>query len=220
MDVDPDFLGVTDTEDHHDENHGHSHGHHCSGDGCSHSDHKDGDKPVIKTTSHQHDHTVGSIGFKLRDDLSLGLLQQFIQTLLVDMGKDLYRYKGVISVKGMPKRFVFQGVHMLFGGDFTEKWEESEVRESKFVFIGKNLDKKRLEEGFLNCKAGELRFNVGDAVFARTGVGYQKGKIVSQWEEGNAYRILLEDDEGTEVYGPIDDDMYVRSVVNMPSNKE
>ena len=220
LDVDPDFLGVAEAaqEEHH--GHGHGHGHDCSGESCDHSEHHDGEKPIVKTTSHQHDHTVGSIGFRVRDDLSLGLLQQFIQTLIVDMGKDLYRYKGVISVRGKEQRFVFQGVHMLFGGDFTEKWGELEVRESKFVFIGKNLDKKRLEDGFMNCKAGDLRFKVGEAVFARTGVGYQKGKVVKQWEEGNAYRVLLEDDDDTEVYAPIDDDMYIRGAIPAVPNEE
>ena len=33
--------------------------------------------------------------------------------LIIDQGNNLYRYKGVISVKGMDQRFVFQGVHML-----------------------------------------------------------------------------------------------------------
>ena len=31
---------------------------------------------------------------------------------MIDQGKDLYRYKGVISVKGMDKRFVFQGAYL------------------------------------------------------------------------------------------------------------
>ena len=93
--------------------------------------------------SHVHDNSVSSIGFKFSDcDLSLGQLQQFIQSLMINQGKDLYRYKGVISVKGMDKRFVFQGVHMIFGGNFTEPWKEDEVRESRFIFIGKNLDKR------------------------------------------------------------------------------
>ena len=159
--------------------------------------------------SHVHDHSVSSIGFKFSDcDLSLGQLQEFIRSLMINQGKDLYRYKGVISVKGMDKRFVFQGVHMLFGGDFTEPWKKDEVRESRFIFIGKNLDKKMLEEGFMKCKAAELRFKVGDSVFARIEIGYQRGKIIKLWDEGNPYRIQLEN--GVEVWGPVDQDEFVR----------
>ena len=43
--------------------------------------------------------------------------------------EDLFRYKGVLAVKGMDKKFVFQGVHMLFGGSFSEDiglWKEGE----------------------------------------------------------------------------------------------
>ena len=74
--------------------------------------------------SYVHDNSVSSIGFKFSDcDLSLGHLQEFIRSLMINQGKDLYRYKGVISVKGMDKRFVFQGVHMLFGGDLQSPEE-------------------------------------------------------------------------------------------------
>ena len=89
LEIEPNFLE--------DEEHSHGHGH-------SHS----------HIHNHVHDNSVSSIGFKFSDcDLSLGHLQEFIRSLMIDQGKDLYRYKGVISVKGMDKRFVFQGVHMI-----------------------------------------------------------------------------------------------------------
>jgi G3E family GTPase len=50
-----------------------------------------------------------------------------------------FRYKGVLAVMGHEEKFVFQGVHMLFDGNFSECWREGEKRESKFVFIGKDL---------------------------------------------------------------------------------
>ncbi len=37
-----------------------------------------------------------------------------------------------------------QGVHMIFDGDFTEPWGEGEARESRFCFIGRNLDRDRV----------------------------------------------------------------------------
>ena len=165
---------------------------------------------------HSHDSHVSSIGFKFSDcDLSLGQLQEWIKKLIIDQGNNLYRYKGVISVKGMDQRFVFQGVHMLFGGDFTEPWKENETRESRFIFIGKHLDKKMLEEGFMKCKAGDLRFKVGDSVFANTEVGYQRGKVIALWDEGNPYRVKLENDN--EVWGPVDEDFYIRKDPNAES---
>lgn len=204
LEVDPDFLHDGDGEGHHH----HDHGEDCTV--CSKEEGKGHKNQQHKHKPHTHDAGVTSVGFKMQDcDLSLGKLQQFIRSLIIDMGEALYRYKGVISVKGMDKRFVFQGVHMMFDGDFTEPWEKNETRESRFIFIGKNLNKKGLEQGFLSCKAGELRFNVGDSVFANTDIGYRRGSVVNVWDEGNAYRVSLEDD--TEVWAPIDDDTYIRA---------
>jgi hypothetical protein len=111
----------------------------------------------------------------------------------------------------MEKKFVFQGVHMLFSGGFNSgiaSWKAGEKRECRFVFIGRNLDKKALEEGFMDCKAKEkMRFSVGDEVFANVGV-FKKGRVVRVWDEGNPYRVELED--GSNVWVPVDSDTYVR----------
>jgi hypothetical protein len=130
------------------------------------------------------------------------------------LGADLFRYKGIINVCGFPKKFVFQGVHMLFQGDFTEDWKPNEVRESKFVFIGRNLDKEELTASFLDCTANlALRFAIGDKVYARRRGGpglsaYDKGVIIALWDEGNPYRIRL--DDGIDCHCPEDVDMLIR----------
>ena len=121
-----------------------------------------------------------------------------------------YRYKGVMSVKGMHEKFVFQGVGMLFSGGFTgARWKRHESRESRFVFIGKHLDKDALIDGFIDCKAGDLRFKVGDRVEANVGT-FTPGRVVQLWDEGNAYRVELDDKERTNVFAPIDEDVYIR----------
>merc|ERR1719343_1452772 len=97
---------------------------------------------------------------------------------------------------------------MLFDGDFMGEWKEGEIRLSKFVFIGKDLDRKMLEDGFKACIAAPLRFNVGDKVEARVKGGFQPGEVIKQWDHGNPYRIRLE--TGVQVYGPMDDDRVVR----------
>ncbi len=40
---------------------------------------------------------------------------------------------------------------------------------------------------------------------------YTNGTIVKLWDDGNAYRIELDDADKTNVYAPIDVDTYVRS---------
>lgn len=119
-----------------------------------------------------------------------------------------------LAVKGMDEKFVFQGVGMIFSGGFdANKWTvPEEERESRFVFIGKHLNHEFLREGFMACRVTEsLRFAVGDEVEANVG-DFQRGTIIKQWDEGNAYRIELKNSDKVNVWAPIDIDAYVRSV--------
>ena len=157
---------------------------------------------------HQHDDSVSSCSSKFDGEMNMSKLQLYISSLIGDMDKamNLFRYKGVLAVRGMKKKFVFQGVHMLFSGGFSAdaEWKEDEVRDCRFVFIGRNLDKETLIKGFEDCKAeDELRFKIGDKVQAQVGK-WRDGIIVKQWDEGNPYRIELQDGKGTNVWGPID----------------
>ena len=115
--------------------------------------------------------------------------------LMQKKGADLFRYKGVMAVKGENTKFIFQGVGMLFSGNFEKsfKWREDEPRECRFVFIGRNLNKKELIDGVMACKVPEtLRFKVGDKVLAKV-KGWQPGTIIGLWDEGYPYLIELED---------------------------
>ncbi|EKX50112.1 hypothetical protein GUITHDRAFT_157306 [Guillardia theta CCMP2712] len=161
---------------------------------------------------HQHDLSIASVGVKTCDEVNMELLQRWIQRLITDEGANLYRYKGVIAVKGIEEKFVFQGVGMLFSGGFHGRWRAREVRESRFIFIGRNLDKQSLIAGFEACAANrKLRFAVGDTVLANVG-RWKEGVILAQWDLGNAYRIELNDRQKSNVWAPIDADQYVRAV--------
>jgi len=159
---------------------------------------------------HQHDTSVTSISSKIEGELNVQMMSMWIQRLITTEGANLYRYKGVLAVKGKEEKFVFQGVGMLFSGGFEGMWKKGEKRESRFVFIGKNLNGELLKAGLEACKVTvELRFAVGTPVEANVGT-FRRGKILKQWDDGNAYRIRLND--GTEVWAPIDIDNYVRAV--------
>ncbi|KAJ8601667.1 hypothetical protein CTAYLR_007464 [Chrysophaeum taylorii] len=159
---------------------------------------------------HQHDERVSSVSFKMEIEVNVNKLQQFVSTLISDHGADLFRYKGLLAVKGMDQKFLFQGVHMLFQGAFYDTlWKPNETRDCRFVFIGRNLDRAKLEKGFLDCKTPDvLRFAVGDAIMANVEGGFKKGTILKQWDEGNPYRVKLSD--GIEVWAPEDDDAYIK----------
>ena len=164
---------------------------------------------------HEHDDRVTSTSYKFVGELNVNKLQSWIGKLMREQGEDLFRYKGVLAVKGMDAKFVFQGVHMLFGGEFSEEiglWKEGEERECRFVFIGRDLDPEALQQGLMACQAEELRFKVGDTVYANIGE-FTKGRVLKCWDEGNPYRVEIQNDEKTNVWVPIDNNNYVRKGV-------
>ena len=100
---------------------------------------------------HIHDKTIGSMSINVDGDVHMMLINSFIGGILQTLGNDIYRMKGVLAISGSPEKFVYQGVHMLFDGEFHGNWEEGEKRCSKLVFIGKNLDKDKLQKDFEKC---------------------------------------------------------------------
>ena len=160
---------------------------------------------------HEHDDRVTSTSSKFEGALNVNKLERWIGELMQTKGEDLFRYKGVLAVKGMDQKFVFQGVHMLFGGGFSSEvapWKEGETRECRFVFIGRDLDHEELQQGLMDCKAEELRFKVGDTVYANIGE-FTEGRILKCWDEGNPYRVEIQNEERSNVWVPIDSNDYV-----------
>jgi G3E family GTPase len=103
--------------------------------------------------NHHHEHTlVNSVAITVPGDLHYKRLNAWMSDLIQTRGPDIFRMKGVLSIRGDPKRFVFQGVHMLFDGQSGKPWGP-EPRTNKLVFIGKNLDRRELEAGFRQCLA-------------------------------------------------------------------
>ena len=102
--------------------------------------------------AHTHNDAVTSVGISTPGDLDGKKLNEWIGELLRTKGGDIYRMKGVLSVKGSNKRLVFQGVHMLFDAKFDREWGTA-PRTNTLVFIGKNLDRPALTEAFKACLA-------------------------------------------------------------------
>jgi len=102
--------------------------------------------------AHTHNDAVTSVGISTPGDLDGKKLNDWISELLRTKGGDIYRMKGVLSVKGSNKRLVFQGVIMLFDAKFDREWGK-DPRTNTLVFIGKNLDRPALTEAFKACLA-------------------------------------------------------------------
>jgi G3E family GTPase len=102
---------------------------------------------------HTHDATVSSVGIVEERPVDPRKLNKWITTLLREKGVDIFRMKGILNLKGLEQRFIFQGVHMLFDGKQDRQWRDDESRRSQLIFIGRNLDRDELEEGFRACLA-------------------------------------------------------------------
>ncbi len=76
-----------------------------------------------------------------------------MQDLVATDGPSILRCKGILSFKDDPERFVFQGVHMILDGDHQRAWGADEKRESRIVFIGRNLPEEKIRQGFESCVA-------------------------------------------------------------------
>jgi hypothetical protein len=100
--------------------------------------------------AHEHSEGVTSVGIQETGDLDGKRLNDWISGLLRTKGNDIYRMKGVLSVRGAAKRLVFQGIHMLFDAKFDREWG-AEARVNTLVFIGKNLDRAALKAAFKSC---------------------------------------------------------------------
>jgi len=102
---------------------------------------------------HTHDATVTSVGFEETRELDPRRVNAWLSELLQTKGQDIFRMKGILNLKNLPERFVFQGVHMLFEGKPDRAWKEGETRRSQIVFIGRHLDREALQAGFRRCIA-------------------------------------------------------------------
>lgn len=111
-------------------------------------------EPDFLTSDHDHEHDddVKSLSFTSDVPLDLDKFQTWFGELLQTRGQDILRSKGILDFKGEHDRFVFQGVHMLMDGSPMGSWPDG-ARQSRIVFIGRNLDTMGLEEGFNACRA-------------------------------------------------------------------
>jgi G3E family GTPase len=162
LEIEPAFL-TADDHDHHDHGHGHDHHHHDhdhTGPDCDHPSHKH-DHPHGHSHAahshgglkHYHDEDMQSVALQIDGDVDPEKFMPWINDYVQTEGAAILRSKGILAFKGEPKRFVFQGVHMVLDGDLQRDWKADEKRTSKIVFIGRDLKKDEIEKGFMACAA-------------------------------------------------------------------
>jgi G3E family GTPase len=135
LEIEPEFLAG---EHHHDHDHGdhdHDHHHHHGG------------------PAHYHDEEMQSLSLRSEKPLIPEKFMPWINELVATEGPKILRCKGILAFKDDPQRFVLQGVHMVLDGDHQRPWKPDEKRESRLVFIGRELDAAAIEKAFHACAA-------------------------------------------------------------------
>jgi G3E family GTPase len=135
LDIEPAFLKADDHGHDHNHNHDHGHDHHHGG------------------LKHYHDEDMQSVALRTDKPLNPDKFFPWIQDLVATEGPSILRCKGIVAFKDDDERFVFQGVHMILDGDHQRKWRDGEKRESRAVFIGRQLPEDKIRQGFEGCLA-------------------------------------------------------------------
>ncbi|MBD3677914.1 MAG: GTP-binding protein [Rhodobacteraceae bacterium] len=90
---------------------------------------------------------IASVTVTEDDPLDAERLSEWLQSYLAVHGADILRTKGIVNAEGEDRKLVVQAVNMMLEGDFTTAWSEGETRETRIVFIGRNLDAAALRDG-------------------------------------------------------------------------
>ncbi len=109
------------------------------------------DPDFLGEEAHVHDESVKSIAFVLSGAMDITQINSWLSGLLKTQGQNIFRMKGILNIQGQTKRFVFQGVHMIFDGKPDRDWRVDEQRKNELVFIGRDLDEVKLRADFTKC---------------------------------------------------------------------
>ena len=157
LELDPDFLGAAQADDHEHAHCGHDHapGEHCGHDHAPHDGH-DGHAQHGHHGHHDHHHghhsdDIRAFVFKSTRPFDPARLDEFLGSMVQVFGPQMLRYKGVLLMDGADRKVVFQGVHQMMGSDLGPKWGPSDEKGSKMVFIGKNLPEDVFIRGLEQC---------------------------------------------------------------------
>jgi G3E family GTPase len=123
---------------------GHVHDEHC---GHDHSH----DRADDASHDHTHDKEITSVALTSQQAMDQNAIGHWLNGVVAQQGQNILRAKGIIALHGESRRLVFQAVHMLCEGELQRPWHADEERQSRIVFIGRQLDADGLQAGFNAC---------------------------------------------------------------------
>jgi cobalamin biosynthesis protein CobW len=92
---------------------------------------------------HEHDEEISSTHLIFDRSFDPEKLQNKLQDLVEQ--QEIYRIKGFVSVPDKAMRLVLQGVGNRFDKFYDRPWKPQEQRQTKLVFIGRDLDTSKID---------------------------------------------------------------------------
>ncbi|MBE9117472.1 cobalamin biosynthesis protein CobW [Lusitaniella coriacea LEGE 07157] len=96
---------------------------------------------------HEHDDEINSVQVICDRAIAPKPLIEKLQHLVQQ--QEIYRIKGFVSVPNKPMRLVLQGVGNRFDSFYDRLWTAEEPRQTRLVFIGRELDRAQIEKAIL-----------------------------------------------------------------------
>lgn len=101
---------------------------------------------------HEHDDGINAVQLILDQAFEPSFLVKRLQTLVQQ--QEIYRIKGFVAVPNKAMRLVLQGVGNRFDYFYDRPWQNSELRQTRLVLIGRELDRVRIESVVLGEEVG------------------------------------------------------------------
>ncbi|EAW35314.1 cobalamin biosynthesis protein CobW [Lyngbya sp. PCC 8106] len=105
----------------------------------SHHDHEE---------EHEHDDDINSVQLIVEQAFEPIALIEKLKELV--QHQEIYRIKGFVDVPNKPMRMVLQGVGNRFDSFYDRLWLSDEPRQTRLVFIGRELNSTQVEQAILN----------------------------------------------------------------------
>ncbi len=101
---------------------------------------------------HHHHSDIVTQSFVLDEPLDVLKFRHWLNVLLMIQGQHLYRVKGIVHFQYQDHKAIVQSVKKMCVFSSGEAWEAGQPRQSRLVFIGKNLRRDVLEKQLRHCQ--------------------------------------------------------------------
>lgn len=99
---------------------------------------------LLSDLEHRHDSDIASVALRLDADLNGELFFRWLNAFVQRDKKSILSMKGVLSLAGENRRWVFHGVHMTLDGRPGRPWGARERRGSSLAFVGRRLNGEQI----------------------------------------------------------------------------